>query len=468
MASSDVFRNIGGQTFENLGTYKEEPLVGKLCRRVGGFVSAFGKDVSNFIRMIRKEIKNIRSSGRENNMFNWILFTIFFVLFEISYAYFNENLSMIAHAFHTSYSITKLFVVLLSITLPKHHSPTNSYSYGVTALGGLFWFTNAIFHIFVCVFIWYEALERFLDYEHEEDSDASMAIVVVICCAGFLLNFVLTAMMTSIRNKNTELHKDSWTGINLAIANAVITLSVIISNALANSVRGADSIIALSISVFILYEAVPAFMNSAKVLLQTTPATLQDRIERNLEEVRGLEGVLEYHSAHFWTQATGEYVGSLVVRVKDSAETQTVLLAVHQLFEYITHLTIQVDSDSERSSYSDLYNDSGYAGHKSHGGAGGHGHSHGGGSSEEEGHGHSHGGGGSHGHSHGGGHKHEEDHDDHHEHEEDHGHSHSHGGHGHSHGGGSPEEEGHGHSHGGAHGHSHGGHSHYEDDDHEH
>ena len=201
-SDSNVFRSLGNQTFENLNTHKEEPLVGKICRRIGGFVSAFLGDVGSFMKMLRREVKLIRSTKRERSIFTFITITLGFVLLEVFYAYFNENLSMVAHAFHTSYSNVRLLVILLSITLPKHHKPTRSYNYGVSALEVLFWFTNAIFHIFVCVFIWYEALERVLEH-HEEESEASMAVVVIINCVGFLLNFTNTGMVNRVRNRNS-------------------------------------------------------------------------------------------------------------------------------------------------------------------------------------------------------------------------------------------------------------------------
>ena len=83
-----------------------------------------------------------------------------------------------------------------------------------------------------------------------------------------------------------------------------------------------------------------------RVLLQTTPSSISDQLDKVLREVSTLEGVLECRNEHFWTQSPGVFVGSLYVRVRSDAEEQSVLAKVHKLLDpLITHLTIQVEKE---------------------------------------------------------------------------------------------------------------------------
>lgn len=125
----------------------------------------------------------------------------------------------------------------------------------------------------------------------------------------------------------------------------------------------ADPIIALGIVVLMSYNAIPICKRTGRVLLQTTPLSIQDQLEKSLREVKRkkyfnnfnnlffkkastLEGVLEYFNEHFWTNAPGHFVGSLSIRVRSTANEQEILTKVRDLFKpFIADLTIQVEKD---------------------------------------------------------------------------------------------------------------------------
>jgi len=106
----------------------------------------------------------------------------------------------------------------------------------------------------------------------------------------------------------------------------------------------ADPIAALGIAGMIAVNAFPVWVKTGRVLLQATPESTRPSLVKCLREASTLEGVLECHSEHFWTQSPGVFVGTLCVRVRSEVNEQLILQQVTSLFApYITHLTVQVE-----------------------------------------------------------------------------------------------------------------------------
>ena len=192
----------------------------------------------------------------------------------------------------------------------------------------------------------------------------------------------------------------------------------------------ADTLQSVFVSLITLALAVPLFVSTGHMLLQAAPAPLRGALERARREASVLEGVVDVADEHFWSQAPGVVVGSLVVRTRSDADTRAVLERVRRLYRpHVQHLTVQVEREPDMGAMASMaaaggaqaYGGGGGAGAgahgHAHGGAGSHGHAHGGAACEHS-HG-SHAGGDSHGHSHGGQAQHA------HSHGEHHGHSHA-------------------------------------------
>jgi hypothetical protein len=73
---------------------------------------------------------------------------------------------------------------------------------------------------------------------------------------------------------------------------------------------------------------IPSCQEAGRQLLQTTPASIRDGLEKCLREASTVEGVLELSGEHFWTQAPGIFVGSLHARVRQDANEQQVLAKI--------------------------------------------------------------------------------------------------------------------------------------------
>ncbi len=220
-------------------------------------------------------------------------------------------------------------------------------------------------------------------YAHQENLYSIFVHVAVdaIANVGVILSIWLMAMYVSLSLINTMI-------FILNIRNTSVILSTFLRNYM-YIYRGwllADPIVAIGIIGLMVTNAIPICQRTGKVLLQTTPLTIKDQLDKCLREVRTiytriipmiyplyihkqqidllihlflsssillstnkastLDGVLECRNEHFWTQSPGVFVGSLNVRIRSDANEQLVLARVQQLFGgLITHLTVQIEKD---------------------------------------------------------------------------------------------------------------------------
>jgi len=298
---------------------------------------------------ISQYIKIIWIDRDAKNLLMFILLSSSFTLMELLYGTSVNSLGLISEAFHTVFDNLAMVISLIAMVLARHE-PNSKFSYGYNRVEILSGFANGAFLIFVSFFLFVESVERIL----EPPELHSHGRVIPIAFVGLVIN-VVGIIFFSQHSKHRSEFRNKARQENMKVlilhlfTDALSTIGVIISSWLVQS-RGwhfADTLISILIAVMIVRNAFPICSKTARVLLQTTPDSVFPAINKCLREASTLEGVLEYHSEHFWTQAPGVFVGSLCVKVRSDANEQAVLQQVTKLFApYIRHLTVQIEKDN--------------------------------------------------------------------------------------------------------------------------
>eukprot|EP00010_Vexillifera_abyssalis_P007178 CAMPEP_0201547826 /NCGR_PEP_ID=MMETSP0173_2-20130828/4333_1 /ASSEMBLY_ACC=CAM_ASM_000268 /TAXON_ID=218659 /ORGANISM="Vexillifera sp., Strain DIVA3 564/2" /LENGTH=145 /DNA_ID=CAMNT_0047957007 /DNA_START=705 /DNA_END=1139 /DNA_ORIENTATION=- len=101
-----------------------------------------------------------------------------------------------------------------------------------------------------------------------------------------------------------------------------------------------DTLIAIAIGCISIATGYPMCKDAASVLMLATPDHLKDILSKSLKEASTIDGVLEVFDEHFWTNGPSQVVGSLSVRVNESADEDQVLSKVnHTLSHLVDDLT---------------------------------------------------------------------------------------------------------------------------------
>jgi cation diffusion facilitator family transporter len=244
-----------------------------------------------------------------------------------------------------------LFIVLNSSLLSKK-PPNFRFSYGYDRYEVLLGFSLGIFMLFVSLFIYWEAFERLFE---SVDPGFSSSTLIFLALLQLLLNLAgytfFKRYAQSRAVKESRYSREEGNSILQHITVDAVGTALIVASAWISSNASAwtlfDSVVAgLIMGAVLKREVIPSCQEGGRQLLQTTPASIRDGLEKCLREASTVEGVLELKGEHFWTQAPGLFVGSLHARVRQDANEQQVLAKISNIFSHlVTHLTVQIDKD---------------------------------------------------------------------------------------------------------------------------
>jgi len=207
--------------------------------------------------------------------------------------------------------------------------------------------------VFLSMFVFFESFERFYAV-HEPDHGGGplLALAIMHVLLALIGSLFFRRALTSRAAKESRYPRDDLLPLPLAVFGECLPCAALFSSYWALHLRQrafgvVDCIGALAVVIALLYlEALPACFESGRLLLQTTPASLRDALDKCVREAATVDGVLEITQEHFWTHAPGIFVGTLTVRARSDADEQQVLTKLTHIFSHlITHLTIQVEKD---------------------------------------------------------------------------------------------------------------------------
>jgi len=301
---------------------------------------------------LKQEVKIVWGQRESKRLFLYVLALYGFMALEVTYGYFTTSLVLIALVFYTNTTAVSLCVSLVSFLCTKHQK-TAAYTYGYQRLEIVAAFTDGVFHTIAAGFIIIEALEHLI-VEVEEPSYSGFKMVSLVLL-GVALNFGGSLLFHSHKvmhatgEQKVKGARESSALFWNVVTNVVSGLGAILACYLVQwGVILADCVMAIVVSAMLMACSWPLARNMGRVLLQSTPFSIDGRLKRSISEASAVDGVLvcKDSDARFWTLSPNEYVGSLHIRVKADADEQAVLAKVHNIFSgWITNLTIQIEKE---------------------------------------------------------------------------------------------------------------------------
>ncbi len=101
-----------------------------------------------------------------------------------------------------------------------------------------------------------------------------------------------------------------------------------------------SAVVSLGLLVPIMHDLAA---KTVPILLQTAPAGARAQFDKASREVSTFDGVIDCRDEHFWVNASGMYVGSIAVRVREGVPVQEMLMRVKKRFAgAVSELTVQI------------------------------------------------------------------------------------------------------------------------------
>ncbi|KAI8647923.1 cation efflux family-domain-containing protein [Parasitella parasitica] len=289
-----------------------------------------------------------------------------------------ESLSLIGFAYlmiFDALGVLNSFVSSILRTNTAFGISNTKRPYGARRYEIVFALGTTIYLMFATMHNTKESLEHFLLQDHHgvEVRDQEEHHLKFSLGMFFLVGTAITATCLSsitlrnhdnfvryLRRRPTTVHGFSYNVINRARGNPVHALLsniysslivlcgavILLTYMFGIATPFVDKFLAMSESAVMFYLGFPTAKALAKVLLQTTPNTVQNGVENRLREIQQDPNILYVDRVHFWQTTYGKCVGTLEIRIRPEADEQAILQLVYQKLEGLTSSDLNSDDNN--------------------------------------------------------------------------------------------------------------------------
>ena len=283
--------------------------------------------------------KHSHKSKEGKNLFITLLLNFFISFVEIIGGIFSNSLSLISDALHNFSDGFAMLISYVALRISKRDPNfRNTFGYQrVQILAALF---NSVTLIIICIFLLYEAYQRFLS--PEEIKSMPMLIVALIGLFANLLGVILLKghSKNNLNIKSAYLHLigDTFSSIAVIIGGILIYFF---------QIYWVDPLITVLISLYIIKETILILLETYHILMQSTPKNID--IMQISKDIRQIKNVNDIHHVHVWSLSDKkthfEAHINLVQDLKTSECKQIIKDIEHLLNQnhHINHVTLQME-----------------------------------------------------------------------------------------------------------------------------
>ncbi|KAL3866115.1 hypothetical protein ACJMK2_043447 [Sinanodonta woodiana] len=335
--------------------------------------------------VLKNGLKQILEDSDSRKIFYFLCINLGFTFVELVYGAWTNSLGLISDGFHMLFDCSALVMGLYAAVMSRWKA-TRIFSFGYDRVEVLSGFVNGLFLIVIGVFVFTEAMHRLF-----EPPEINTERLLVVSVTGLLVNLIgIVAFRSSHGHSHgghghsshsdslptsqghghshaghghshashghghsggCEAHNTNMEGVFLhVLADTLGSVGVIISSLLIENFGWniADPICSLFIATMIMLSVLPLLKETSIILLLRTPVDHEDDMDRALEKILSIEGIVGYREPHFWSHTSSKKMGSVHVQVSHTASEQRIIAQVTSVFKEIgvSHLTVQVEKEA--------------------------------------------------------------------------------------------------------------------------
>ena len=264
--------------------------------------------------------------------------TVFLAL-EVVFGIIAGSLALLAdagHNFSDSFALVLSLIAVRMMSRPK----TEEKTFGYHRMGILVAFINSLLIIFICFYLFYEAIQRFIDPVEVEGT-----MVIIVAGLGVLVNGGLALLLWRGREdlnlKSAFLHLGT---------DAVVSLGVVVSGViiLLTDWLYIDPLITMLIGVFIIFSAFQIMREAFHILMESVPRGVD--YAHIVADIRSRPGVVDVHDLHIWEIGSHLYSLTAHIVVDDASLSEygellrgikEMLLSEHK----VVHTTLELETE---------------------------------------------------------------------------------------------------------------------------
>jgi cobalt-zinc-cadmium efflux system protein len=262
-----------------------------------------------------------------------------FLSLEVVFGIIAGSLALLAdagHNFSDSFALVLSLIAVRMMSRPK----TEEKTFGYHRMGILVAFINSLLIVFICFYLFYEAIQRLIDPVEVEGT-----MVIIVAGLGVLVNGGLALLLWRGREdlnlKSAFLHLGT---------DAVVSLGVVVSGViiLLTDWLYIDPLITMLIGVFIVFSAFQIMREAFHILMESVPRGVD--YARIVADIGSRPGVVDVHDLHIWEIGSHLYSLTAHIVVDDASlseygvllrDIKEMLLSEHK----VVHTTLELETE---------------------------------------------------------------------------------------------------------------------------
>ena len=253
-----------------------------------------------------------------------------------------NSLALLSDAGHMLSDSISLAIALIAFTLGEK-AANSKKTFGYKRFEVLAVVLNGVTLILIAVFIFYEAIQRFM-YPPQVASTGMLIIAIV----GLLVNVVVAWVM--MRGGDTKENLNLKAAYLHVLSDMLGSVAAIVAALLIMFFNWswADPVASIIVAILVCISGVRVTNSAIHILMEGTPSNVDlNEITKMIENVKGIKRI---YDLHVWTITSGQNALSCHVVVDGTLtvnDTGEILLLIKHELEHkgIGHVTIQTESE---------------------------------------------------------------------------------------------------------------------------
>ena len=246
------------------------------------------------------------------------------------------SMALLSDALHNFSDVFSLIISYIANKLAKRKA-TPKYTFGFRRSEILAAFFNSTTLIILSIFIFYGAVERFIN-----PGDIKSEMVIYLAIASIFVNAFSVLLIKKDAEDNMNIRS-----AYLHLFSDMMTSIAVLAGGLMMKYFGwywVDPVISIIISLYLIYLSIDILKESLKIIMEFTPGDID--LETIVTEVENIEGIKNIHHLHIWQVNEHDIMLEAHIDLKNDVsitDFEQILdkiktgLAVHN----INHVTIQ-------------------------------------------------------------------------------------------------------------------------------
>lgn len=266
-----------------------------------------------------------------------LLLTVIILIAEAIGGYLTGSLALISDASHMLTDSASLILSLLALQIATTLK-NDKYTFGFKRIEILAALLNGILLLFICAYIVYEGVQRFL-----HPTAINVGTMLIIAVIGLVTNLTCAVILSKSHNLNVRsafLHVvgDLLSSVGVVLGGIVMMIW---------NVMWVDPALSFVIAALVLVSGYRVIREATGVLMEAAPEGVDVGLIR--ETLKGNKSIADVHDLHVWTITSGlPALSCHIVRDKNTTKRNDQILeeigkVLRQEFG-IDHSTIQIET----------------------------------------------------------------------------------------------------------------------------